>query len=66
MTRFDLNGRTAVVTGAARGFGRAISERFLQSGASVSLWDVDAARLAETASELARLGTVHTVVVDVC
>jgi 2-dehydro-3-deoxy-L-rhamnonate dehydrogenase (NAD+) len=66
VTRFDLNGRTAIVTGAARGFGRAISERFLRSGASVSMWDVDGARLAKTAADLSLLGTVHAVTVDVC
>jgi 3-oxoacyl-[acyl-carrier protein] reductase len=63
--KFDLTGRTAVVTGAAQGFGRAITERFLQSGAQVSMWDVDAAELKQAASELAALGTVHTAQVDV-
>jgi len=62
---FDLVGRRAVVTGAAEGFGRAISERFLASGASVSLWDRDSERLAATARELAGRGTVHTATVDV-
>jgi 2-dehydro-3-deoxy-L-rhamnonate dehydrogenase (NAD+) len=65
VTKFDLNGRTAVVTGAAQGFGRAITERFLQSGATVALWDLDAAELAKTAKELASMGRVHTVTVDV-
>ena len=36
-----LLGRIAVVTGAAGGFGRAISERLVREGASVALWDRD-------------------------
>ena len=32
--RIDLGGRNAVVTGGAQGIGRAIAERFLQSGAA--------------------------------
>jgi len=63
--KFDLTGRTAVVTGAAQGFGRAITERFLQSGAQVAMWDADAEELKTAAAELAALGTVHPVQVDV-
>jgi NAD(P)-dependent dehydrogenase (short-subunit alcohol dehydrogenase family) len=63
--QFDLTGRAAVVTGAAEGFGRAMTERFLASGARVSMWDNNPERLRATASELAGQGTVHTVTVDV-
>jgi NAD(P)-dependent dehydrogenase (short-subunit alcohol dehydrogenase family) len=63
--QFDLTGRAAVVTGAAEGFGRAMTERFLASGARVSLWDNDPDRLRATASELAGHGSVHPVPVDV-
>ena len=31
MNKIDLNGRCAVVTGGAQGFGRAIAERFIAS-----------------------------------
>ncbi|NQV60222.1 MAG: SDR family oxidoreductase [Alphaproteobacteria bacterium] len=40
MNKIDLDGRTAIVTGGADGIGRAISERFLASGASVIMWDI--------------------------
>lgn len=65
MHKFDLTGRTAVVTGAAQGFGRAITERFLQSGAQVAMWDADPEELKTAAAELAAFGTVHPVQVDV-
>ena len=65
MNRIDLAHRNAVVTGGARGIGLAISRRLLESGASVSLWDVDSAALAEAEHELKALGTVHTAVADV-
>lgn len=47
-----LEGKVAVVTGAARGIGRACAERFLQDGAKVVIGDVDEAALAETAAEI--------------
>jgi NAD(P)-dependent dehydrogenase (short-subunit alcohol dehydrogenase family) len=52
MNQINLNGRHAVVTGAAQGIGLAIVERFLASGASVSLWDRDNELLKETVSGL--------------
>ena len=52
MNRIDLNGRTAVVTGGAQGFGRAIAERFVASGAKVAIWDQDQALAEETAQEI--------------
>ncbi|WP_340109352.1 SDR family NAD(P)-dependent oxidoreductase [Pikeienuella sp. HZG-20] len=41
MNAYDLKGRKAIVTGGAQGIGRAISERFIASGATVTIWDVD-------------------------
>ena len=65
MNQIDLAGRTAVVTGGARGIGLAVAERLLTSGAQVSLWDVDGAALQAAAQQLASLGKVHQTVVDV-
>jgi 3-oxoacyl-[acyl-carrier protein] reductase len=48
----DLKERTAIVTGGAQGFGRAITERFVASGASVAIWDRDVALARRTAAEL--------------
>jgi 3-oxoacyl-[acyl-carrier protein] reductase len=65
MNHLDLNGRTAVVTGGARGIGFAVAERVLRSGGSVALWDVDAGPLEHARGRLASLGRVSTFVVDV-
>jgi 2-dehydro-3-deoxy-L-rhamnonate dehydrogenase (NAD+) len=65
MNDYDLKGRRAVVTGAAQGFGRAITERLLASGASVALWDLDAEESARAARELEGRGRIFTRTVDV-
>ncbi len=41
MNKFDLNNKTAIVTGGAQGFGLAMTKRFLESGANVIIWDLD-------------------------
>jgi 3-oxoacyl-[acyl-carrier protein] reductase len=65
VNQIDLRGRRAVVTGGAEGFGRAVAERFLRSGASVSLWDVNRDLATRTAGELSALGPVHVAVADI-
>ncbi|MFT3973887.1 MAG: SDR family NAD(P)-dependent oxidoreductase [Amaricoccus sp.] len=52
MNRIDLEGRVAVVTGGAQGIGRAVAERFIDSGATVWLWDRDAGLVEETAAAI--------------
>ncbi len=63
-TQFDLNGRRAIVTGGARGIGRATAELFLKSGASVAIWDIDGAAGQAAASDLSSLGKTVFVAVD--
>ena len=41
MINFDLKNRVAIVTGGAQGFGLAITKRFIDSGATVIIWDID-------------------------
>ena len=41
MINFNLENRVAIVTGGAQGFGYAITERFIKSGAKVIIWDID-------------------------
>lgn len=52
MNHLDLEGRCAIVTGGASGLGLAITQRLVQSGAKVSIWDVDPKKMAEVASSL--------------
>src|SRR5882672_7860979 len=65
MNRYDFKGRVAIVTGAARGLGLAITERLLDGGAAVAMWDMDRGRLEDTAMRLGARGNVSTAVVDV-
>ncbi|MBB3039869.1 SDR family oxidoreductase [Hoyosella altamirensis] len=53
MTSQDLAGRTALVTGASRGIGKAIAAELLRRGANVAITARKAEALEETAHELA-------------
>ena len=47
-----LEGKTAIITGAARGIGRAIAERYAREGAQVAIADINAAAAAEAADAI--------------
>ncbi len=64
MNQIDLQGRRAVVTGGGQGIGRAIAERFLASGAKVSLWDRDKTVTDAAREALRSTGEVLSVPVD--
>lgn len=53
---WDFSGRTVIVTGAARGVGKAISEQFAGAGASVFMVDVDETALAASAESVGGVG----------
>lgn len=50
MTR--LTGKTALITGAARGIGRAFAERYVAEGARVAIADINIDRARETAADI--------------
>jgi 3-oxoacyl-[acyl-carrier protein] reductase len=60
-----LEGKSAIVTGAGRGIGKAIARRFLHEGAGVLICDLEPERLEAAREELAAIGTVQSEVVNV-
>ena len=52
MHQFDLNNRTAIITGGAQGFGLDIAKRFLNSGVKAIIWDIDEEELQKATKEL--------------
>ena len=62
----QLEGKTAVVTGAASGMGLAMARRFARAGMKVVLSDIDEAKLSLEVDDIRRLGAeVIAVVADV-
>ena len=61
MNQLDFEGRHAVVTGGATGLGYAISQRLIQSGGAVTLWDRDEAAASKAATALGARASAVTV-----
>ena len=62
MIKYDLNDRVAVVTGGAQGFGLAITERFIEAGAKVIIWDIDDNAAKEAIDKVKSENLSHQVV----
>jgi len=64
--QFGLDGKTALVTGAARGIGRAIAQTLAGCGAAVVATDRDIAGSEETAAQIRENGgTAHALQIDI-
>ena len=61
MNKIDLKDKVAVVTGGIQGFGLAVVERFLNSGANVVIWENDEKLL----DEFKTISSVHKIQTDV-
>ena len=60
-----LEGKSAIITGAGRGIGRAIAQKFLEEGARVVICDIVPERIEQTARELSAFGMVRALAGDV-
>lgn len=56
MNKFDLGGKTAIITGGGSGIGRAIASCFAQHGAHVNILDMDEDNLSSTIDEITSSG----------
>ena len=61
----QLEGKVAIITGAARGIGYAIAKRFLMDGASVVLSDIDGTAATKAVKDLEQFGKVLSIACDV-
>jgi NAD(P)-dependent dehydrogenase (short-subunit alcohol dehydrogenase family) len=62
MIKFNLENRVALVTGGAQGFGLAIVDRFIQSGAKVIIWDIDEAEAKKAVAKISSKNLIYQIV----
>tara|TARA_B100000575_G_scaffold271318_1_gene252503 strand:- start:454 stop:1203 length:750 start_codon:yes stop_codon:yes gene_type:complete len=62
MIKYDLKNRVAIVTGGAQGFGLAITERFIEAGAKVVIWDIDESAIKDCSNKVKSENLSHQVV----
>src|SRR5581483_3147103 len=68
INQINLTDRVAVVTGGAQGIGYVVGQRFLDSGAKLVIWEVNAKQLETARAELAAkygAARIHTEQVDI-
>lgn len=58
---YDLEGKFAIVTGAARSIGKAIAELLLQSGARVAIWDQRPAKVTGAGSSIVDVTSAESI-----
>lgn len=61
----SLAGKSALITGAASGLGKAIAEKFLKAGAKVFIVDINEDRLKSASGELSAHGQVYVIKADI-
>jgi sorbose reductase len=54
LKRFSLQGKTAIITGAAAGIGFSIAEAYAETGANIAFWYRTSNKAQERAEELAK------------
>ena len=65
MSNLELSNKVALITGSARGLGKAIAEKFLEQGATVVITDINEETLKAATEELSKKGEVFGTVMNV-
>ena len=50
----DISGKVVIITGAAKGIGKVLAEKFANEGAKLSLWDIEYEELLHTANSISQ------------